>query len=637
MANHHLYDGQKIYWERHNYLIIETDGDDHTLLDTDTDTVVNATRKELLQAYQSGDLMFAVPDGLVVSNPIDWSDFSVAERKAALFRRMAIKPLTDVQYGEMGKAVKARCEELEQNGYKNHKFSERSLRRWAKRYIACDQDIRSLIPNYRHQGCAKKRIHPMTESCMTAVLASMRQKRLPQSLRTIHSVLIKTIDTKSAELGMQIPYPSRATLARRIADVDHERRMLLRKRATRSADPQAQYDTRVAVQNPMAFVEIDHNLMDLWLVDPKTGMSIGRPTLTIAICRATRMIVGMHLSFDSPAYKAIRGCLYHMALPKNVKEQYGTKNEWPCFGLPHVLVVDNGMDFKGTSLDDAATMLDFDIDYMPVRTPSYKGMVERLYETINTSLIHTIDGTTLGKILRSDENIPPPSKVAFVSLEEITKILNIWIVDVYNESYHEGGEFVPMREWERQIADDKFRPRMAESAEMLSIQLGSVKFRTIQRSGVRFCRMYYNAPELGALRTKIERDNKSNGKVKIKYDPSDLGRIWVYNDYESRYIEAPVASKWRDHATGLSYWQHKFLLKVARELGDKVDHHTIANAHAMIQAELEAAIERGKTLRNHARLLPLQDREIPTVPPPSQITSSDDDDIDTSDWEVINT
>src|SRR5205085_8421023 len=86
-------------------------------------------------------------------------------------------------------------------------------------------------------------------------------------------------------------------------------------------------------------VEIDHTVLDLFLVDEEDRLPIGRPTLTFALDVYSRYPVGCYVGFENPSYRAVQNCLFHAILPKqDTRELYGTKNEWLAYGLPEMLV-----------------------------------------------------------------------------------------------------------------------------------------------------------------------------------------------------------------------------------------------------------------------------------------------------------
>ncbi|CUS45917.1 TniA putative transposase [hydrothermal vent metagenome] len=71
------------------------------------------------------------------------------------------------------------------------------------------------------------------------------------------------------------------------------------------------FERRSPPERPLEEVEVDHCLIDLVVVHPESGRALGRPWLTALLDRATRMIVGVHLSFEAPSYASLQRALAH--------------------------------------------------------------------------------------------------------------------------------------------------------------------------------------------------------------------------------------------------------------------------------------------------------------------------------------
>ena len=69
---------------------------------------------------------------------------------------------------------------------------------------------------------------------------------------------------------------------------------------------------------PLHIVEMDHTIVDAHIVEPRSGKTIGRPVLTLAIDRASRIVLGMLLSLEAPSRLSVGLCLHHSVMPKQV-------------------------------------------------------------------------------------------------------------------------------------------------------------------------------------------------------------------------------------------------------------------------------------------------------------------------------
>ena len=153
------------------------------------------------------------------------------------------------------------------------------------------------------------------------------------------------------------------------------------------------------VKHPLQRVEIDHTTLDLIVVDETRLLPLGRPTLTIIIDRCTRCILGYYIGYEPASYISVMKALSHAIKPKSyVKQKYpDVENIWPCWGIPDLLIVDNGPEFHSNDLEAAASIDQFRHPVLSRKKPWLKGAVERHFRTQSVSLIHTLPGTNIFK------------------------------------------------------------------------------------------------------------------------------------------------------------------------------------------------------------------------------------------------
>ncbi|WP_446037926.1 hypothetical protein, partial [Streptomyces sp. SID1143] len=146
----------------------------------------------------------------------------------------------------------------------------------------------------------------------------------------------------------------------------------------------------------MERVEIDHTPLDLLLLDDDLLVPLGRPSLTLLIDAYSHCVVGFNLNFNQPSYESVRNALLSSISKKDyVKNKYPSiEHEWPCYGKPETLVVDNGVEFWSASLAQSCLELGINIQYNPVRKPWLKPMIERMFGIINRKLLEPIPGKT---------------------------------------------------------------------------------------------------------------------------------------------------------------------------------------------------------------------------------------------------
>lgn len=97
--------------------------------------------------------------------------------------------------------------------------------------------------------------------------------------------------------------------------------------------------------------------------------------------------------------------------------------------------------------------LQSEIMHRPVKIPHYGAVIERLFGTLNSELIHNIMGTTKSNIVdRGDLN---PEKDAFLTLSQLRKILVHYFVDIYPLRPHKGlgNNMSPMAKFRESVSE----------------------------------------------------------------------------------------------------------------------------------------------------------------------------------------
>ena len=545
----------------------------------------------LAQALFAGELRFVDPTGssrtAVRENLVTLDDYPPHLRALAEYRWEVIRPLLTLEPPERTRErVAERVIEICQARQAGSQFpkttvSIASIYRWLKAYTGSGNDIRALVGNSSQQGGKQQ---PRLANEVDALIANTIQDRS----RTLEKV---TCDDLYLEVALRIAEenrcrhadeklatPSRVTVWRRVEAQGEMTHVLAQRGAHKTQQQVTQYGKMTYPTIPLERVEIDHTPLDLIVVDAADMLPLGRPTLTYCLDTATRYPLGFYVGFEPPSYLTVMACLHHAILSKHeIRERYATQHEWLACGIPGALIVDNGKEFIGNDLCDACHALGIEILQMPLYTPYFKAAVERMFRTLNTGLVHTLPGTTFSNpVERGAYNSVAE---ACIDLDNFYHVLHIFLLDVYAESFHRGLQDIPARHWQA-ITQNGFFPRLPTSADELKILLGRVAQRVIQPYGIEFLRLRYNSQDLAPLRSQLH-----GAKAKIKYDPTDLSHIHVFDPQTQRYIMAECLD--HEYAQGLSLWKHRVILNLARQAGAQVDILGLARAKRQIQEIVE--------------------------------------------------
>lgn len=463
-----------------------------------------------------------------------------------------------------------------------------TLSRWHKVYTGSGDDIRSLPPAFKARGRAKRhdrrRIGGDLQTCKAVdriidevINEHYLQKTRPTAQATYDLIKARIVEENQFRANDdKLPIPHRNTLYRKISQLDSYEKDKARF-SKRVADLRHKVNKQgVRPTRPLERVEIDDTKLDLFVIDEKTNLPIGRPWLMVAICVYTKMILGYHLSFERPSYLSVMQTLLHSIRPKTyVRERYPEiVHSWDAYGLPELIVVDNAKQYYSASFDEACLQLGMITQYAPVKHPYYKPSIERFFGILNTKLLHQMPGTTFSNVANKWDY--DPKENALISIQLLDRIAHNFIIDAYLQDHHRGIDDVPARRWE--IGTKDFPPALPFSADELHVLLGHIEHRTISNSGVEMWGLLYNDAALSPIKSHTRKGER----VKVKYDPSNIGVIHVYDRVFNRYVIVPAVA--HDYANGLSLWQHKVIKREARlAVKDYVDADALCLAKARIQ------------------------------------------------------
>ncbi|MAT45252.1 MAG: hypothetical protein CL609_23230 [Anaerolineaceae bacterium] len=586
--------GQKFQWRGIGYRIDEVGLPDQQI------KVFNIGLKkhelygieEVLQAYCADDLEFERDDDIKNKNEdpnqnqegLDYSMLPGEKQDLIKQRYQIIKSLLDMQPSQRTTALvqqhsEAWFEKLisqlpleEQEKLKLRRatgkrmpaayaVSDRSIREWIRQFERSGRDIRSLLPQtQRSGGRGKKRIHPIADKkLMQALEAKFLQHNRPP-LTKAYEELIQTITYENKFSAEPISIPHISTMRRRLGAMDPIDVMERRYGKDFIKRNGRLIGEGVRVAYPMERCEIDHSILPIIIIDEKHHIPLGRPVLTSMIDTHTKLITGFYCSTDPAGYVGVQGCLYHAIQPKlDAKKDYDTSHDWLGFGIPDTLVVDNGFEFVGSSLEDAALQLGMDIDRNDAYSPWLKPMVERLFRTLDSQLFANIPAATLKKIF-GGSGYDDRREYRCLTEKVLNRILTVFFVDIYPYDAHRGLDGrCPAEVWNAEIERGRL-PALPPDNQELKGLLGRKFTRKIHHYGIDFENLRYQNTEskdLFKLRTKLTTLSASEQQVTIKVDPTDLGSIYVFDHiYSKKFIPLVAVPSLQEYASGLSLYAH---------------------------------------------------------------------------------
>jgi putative transposase len=472
----------------------------------------------------------------------------------------------------------------------------RDYRKW----VAAGRDVRAVILRYADRGKSVARTIPdvklVSDRVIDELYMTAERKRVPE----VHLEIVRQL-SEANQLrpeGDRFPIPSQRTTYREIG-----RRSPYEIMVARYGKRRAEMEFRVSATGPettraLQRVSMDHTPSDIIVVDDRSMLPLGRPTVTSALDEHTRCPMGFYTGFEPPSCLSVMRCLKHAILPKTYvpRDFPSVKNRWECYGVPELVVVDNPPEFHSSHFERACLQIGADIQYAKVLVPWYKGKLERFQGTMNHDLMHGNPGTTFSNILERDDY--DPTRHAVVLLSTFREMLHKWIIDVYLQTPHRGIKDTPAHRWHSEVIG--LPPPLPPSAGELDVVLGMIVQRVVFHYGVELEGLKYNCPDLGELRRRLG----TGAKVELTFDPGNLGHINVLDSLKGAYVHVPAVDQ--AYAKGLSFWQNKVIRRYAqRQLNARTDIVALAQAKAEIRALVERDFNRKSTRgrKRHARFM----------------------------------
>ena len=459
--------------------------------------------------------------------------------------------------------------------------SWRTLCRWLKCFFESGNSIRGLVPSHQAKGNKTAKIDPRIEPYIERAIVEYKKAENP-SVSAVYRDLESWIHfDNSLTDNKKLEVPSLVTLTKRIQESAPYEIYAARngKRAARVEFKlnQSAPKTNFILQR----AEIDHTLLDIFVVDSENRMLLGRPWITSIIDKHSRCILGSHIGFEPPSYLSVAKALKNAILPKSgLLSRYPLiKNEWPCFGVPSVLVSDRGKEFESIAFVDACQDLNISIQRSPAKHPWYKGAIESFFKTINQRLLSGVPGSVLSKLKNFTEY--DPVKFSVISLDAFVEIFYLWIVDIYHQSPTADNTLIPILEWRKSLENV---PIVPIEPERLTLVLLEKKDVSITKSGIKIKYIIYDNEDL--LNYRILH---GLSKVLVKYDRNDLGSILVFDKFKDIYFSVPAINE--SYAKGLSLYQHNLIKRFARKfLTDNINHEALAQAKMQINQIIEKEV-----------------------------------------------
>ncbi|NTF72591.1 Mu transposase C-terminal domain-containing protein [Rhizobium rhizogenes] len=464
----------------------------------------------------------------------------------------------------------------------------------------------SLLDHASGPQKGRRRLSPELEEIIQAAIFDTYRKRERPTITALHDRVRQVCHERG------VRSPSWTAVRARVDCIDPKILMQWREGAKAARDKFGvvvqEYNSNYALQ----IIQIDHTLVDLFIVDVVSRRPLQRPWLTLAIDIASRMVAGFYLSLESPSSTSVALAIQHLVMPKEPWLQaMGIDAEWPVSGLPDVIHLDNGAEFHGKALIRGAPEHGIELMYRPVARPHYGGHIERLIGTM-MGAVHLLPGSTSSSIAKRGSY--DPQKHAAMTLDELERWLTLQIIGRYHAEVHSALLLPPRTAWDDAVAARSLPLRLPHDPERFLRDFLPYEERCIRRDGLHLFGIRYWDDVLSPLA------GRSLRQVRVKYDPRDLSCVYVEQEDGSIW---PVRFAALDRPP-ITLGEHRLARAALRARGVRaVDEHLIFETIAEQRRLMESAVQQTRAMRRHAerkeRALAARDRT-------TDLPESDDED-----------
>ncbi len=352
------------------------------------------------------------------------------------------------------------------------------------------------------------------------------------------------------------------------------------------------------LMGPGAKYQIDATVGDIYLVSQfERGDIIGRPVMYFVVDSYSRMVTGMYVGLEGPSWAGAMMAIENAASDKVAYcASYGveiTEDEWPCRHIPMAILGDRG-EMESRLADNLVQTLGVRIENAPPYRADLKGIIEQHFRTINTNALPFLPGKVLPDM--SERGGHDYRLDAKLDIRQFTEII-IRCVLYYNNShsmdYFEkneqmmqmGVDAVPLELWNFGIRYCSGCLKTVPK-DTLRLALMPMDKASVTERGIRFKGMYYSCEE--ALKGLWFEKARSKGayRVKIYYDPRDMGAILVENPTCTEVVRCELVE-----------WEMKYAGKQLDEVWYEQEKEKLRNKELKAK-ELEAKINLGKQIES---------------------------------------
>lgn len=352
------------------------------------------------------------------------------------------------------------------------------------------------------------------------------------------------------------------------------------------------------LMGPGAKYQIDATVGDIYLVSQFDRRDIiGRPVMYFIVDSYSRMVTGMYVGLEGPSWAGAMMAIENAASDKVAYcASYGveiTEDEWPCRHIPAAILGDRG-EMESRFADNLVQMLGIRIENAPPYRADLKGIIEQHFRTINTNALPFLPGKVLPDMgQREGHDYRLDAKLDIRQFTEIIIRCVLYYNNSHSMDYFEkneqmmqmGVDAIPLELWNFGIRYCSGCLKTVPK-DTLRLALMPEDKATVTERGIRFKGVYYFCEE--ALEDLWFEKARAKGayRVKIYYDPRDMGAILVETPTGTEVIRCELVD-----------WEMKYAGKQLDEVLYEQEKEKLRKKKLKAK-EIEAKINLGKQIES---------------------------------------
>lgn len=459
---------------------------------------------------------------------------------------------------------------------KEYNCSRMQLQRILYRYWAGGMSKYALIPNYQLRSGAKN-ARTYTSTAGRPVVYNTNNKRMniceierkqirhmvnsiynkndKYSLKFTYQQLIKSYYTDYTNGELAESYPTFAQFQYHAKSYMNEQTRVGEKKFARNNRALLGNCSKEA-SGPQDKYQIDATIADVYLVSQVDRSKIvGRPVLYFVTDVFSRMITGFYVGLEGPSWNTAMMALNYTFTEKvELCRHFGveiTNDDWPCYGLPKTLLVDNGELICNQS-NTLIENLGIQVQNHSAWRPDLKGIVEQSFHLLNQSTKMLLPGAVLPDFgMRGSPDYRLDAKL---TIKEFTKIIILYILKHNKGLMSSNPQFdedvirdhvlaIPIDLWNWGITH-RTGALNVPNIEEIRIKLLPEENASITFRGIQFRKMLFVCKSALDGNWFVRVRAKGRVPCRVKYDPRNMDALYFcHKDGTYEYCERTEDNK----------------------------------------------------------------------------------------------